>query len=109
MQMTSCAIVDSVRGKGDARDDVRGIGQPLMMTPLSGMLFLRQRTGWTSSPNARISTRQTFAMARTAQSARENSGGVEMSDATSGLQLRSLIKKSGELELSLMKVPTPEP
>jgi NADPH:quinone reductase-like Zn-dependent oxidoreductase len=32
-----------------------------------------------------------------------------MSDATSGLQLRSLIKKSGELELSLMKVPTPEP
>src|ERR1700759_3440044 len=32
-----------------------------------------------------------------------------MSDATSGLQLRSLIKKNGELELSLMKVPTPEP
>ncbi len=32
-----------------------------------------------------------------------------MSDAASGLQLRSLIKKSGELELSLMKVPTPEP
>ena len=32
-----------------------------------------------------------------------------MSDATSGLQLRSLIKKSGELELSLMSVPTPEP
>ena len=32
-----------------------------------------------------------------------------MSDATSGLQLRSLIKKSGELEISLMKVPTPEP
>src|SRR5690242_13258997 len=30
-----------------------------------------------------------------------------MSDT--GLQLRSLIKKSGELELSLMKVPTPEP
>jgi len=32
-----------------------------------------------------------------------------MSDATSGLQLRSLIKKSGELEISLLKVPTPEP
>jgi len=32
-----------------------------------------------------------------------------MSDATSGLQLRSLIRKSGELELSLMNVPTPEP
>jgi NADPH:quinone reductase-like Zn-dependent oxidoreductase len=32
-----------------------------------------------------------------------------MSDATNGLQLRSLIKKSGELEISLMKVPTPEP
>jgi len=26
-----------------------------------------------------------------------------------GLQLRSLIKKSGELELSLARVPTPEP
>jgi NADPH:quinone reductase-like Zn-dependent oxidoreductase len=32
-----------------------------------------------------------------------------MSDATSGLQLRSLIRKSGELEISLMSVPTPEP
>src|SRR5215469_5704299 len=32
-----------------------------------------------------------------------------MSDAKSGLQLRSLIKKSGELELSLLNVPTPEP
>jgi NADPH:quinone reductase len=32
-----------------------------------------------------------------------------MSDTTSGLQLRSLIKKSGELEISLLKVPTPEP
>ena len=32
-----------------------------------------------------------------------------MSDAKSGLQLRSLIKKSGELEISLVKVPTPEP
>jgi NADPH:quinone reductase-like Zn-dependent oxidoreductase len=32
-----------------------------------------------------------------------------MSDAKSGLQLRSLIKKSGELEISLMTVPTPEP
>jgi NADPH:quinone reductase-like Zn-dependent oxidoreductase len=32
-----------------------------------------------------------------------------MSDATSGLQLRSLIKKSGELEISLLNVPTPEP
>ena len=32
-----------------------------------------------------------------------------MSDATSGLQLRSLIRKSGELELSLMNVPTPDP
>ena len=32
-----------------------------------------------------------------------------MSDGTSGLQLRSLLKKSGELELSLVNVPTPEP
>jgi NADPH:quinone reductase-like Zn-dependent oxidoreductase len=30
-------------------------------------------------------------------------------DGKSGLQLRSLIKKSGELELSLLEVPTPEP
>src|SRR6201999_3491125 len=30
-------------------------------------------------------------------------------DGKSGLQLRSLIKKSGELELSLAEVPTPEP
>jgi len=32
-----------------------------------------------------------------------------MSDAKSGLQLRSLIKKSGELEISLLDVPTAEP
>jgi NADPH:quinone reductase-like Zn-dependent oxidoreductase len=32
-----------------------------------------------------------------------------MSDANSGLQLRSLIRKSGELEISLMSVTTPEP
>lgn len=32
-----------------------------------------------------------------------------MSDGTSGLQLRSLIKSSGELEISLQNVPTPEP
>jgi NADPH:quinone reductase-like Zn-dependent oxidoreductase len=32
-----------------------------------------------------------------------------MSDGKSGLQLRSLIKKSGELEISLVSVPTPEP
>jgi NADPH:quinone reductase-like Zn-dependent oxidoreductase len=32
-----------------------------------------------------------------------------MSDGKSGLQLRSLIKKSGELEISLFDVPTPEP
>jgi NADPH:quinone reductase-like Zn-dependent oxidoreductase len=31
------------------------------------------------------------------------------SDGKTGLQLRSLIKKSGELELSLANVPTPEP
>jgi len=31
------------------------------------------------------------------------------SDSNSGLQLRSLIKKTGELELSLASVPTPEP
>src|SRR4030081_1392159 len=31
------------------------------------------------------------------------------SDGTTGLQLRSLIKKSGELEISLASVPTPEP
>jgi len=32
-----------------------------------------------------------------------------MSDGKTGLQLRSLLKKSGELELSLANVPTPEP
>jgi len=32
-----------------------------------------------------------------------------MSDGKSGLQLRSLIKKAGELEISLLNVPTPEP
>jgi hypothetical protein len=32
-----------------------------------------------------------------------------MRDTTKGLQLRSLIKKSGELELSLAEVPIPEP
>jgi NADPH:quinone reductase-like Zn-dependent oxidoreductase len=32
-----------------------------------------------------------------------------MSDGANGLQLRSLIKNCGELELSLVKVPTPEP
>jgi NADPH:quinone reductase-like Zn-dependent oxidoreductase len=32
-----------------------------------------------------------------------------MSDGKSGLQLRSLIKKSGELEISLVNVPVPEP
>jgi NADPH:quinone reductase-like Zn-dependent oxidoreductase len=32
-----------------------------------------------------------------------------MSDGKSGLQLRSLIKKGGELEISLVDVPTPEP
>src|SRR5207245_8165712 len=30
-------------------------------------------------------------------------------DSNTGLQLRSLIKKSGELELSLANIPTPEP
>ena len=30
-------------------------------------------------------------------------------DHKTGLQLRSLIKKSGELEISLVSVPTPEP
>ena len=30
-------------------------------------------------------------------------------DGKTGLQLRSLIKKSGELEISLVNVPTPEP
>lgn len=32
-----------------------------------------------------------------------------MSDGKTGLELRSLLKKNGELELSLAKVPTPEP
>src|SRR6185437_5977181 len=32
-----------------------------------------------------------------------------MTDAKSGLQLRSLIKRSGDLEISLLNVPTPEP
>ncbi len=32
-----------------------------------------------------------------------------MSDGKTGLELRSLLKKNGELEISLAKVPTPEP
>src|ERR1700757_3625179 len=32
-----------------------------------------------------------------------------MGDGKSGLQLRSLVKKNGELELSLVNIPTPEP
>jgi NADPH:quinone reductase-like Zn-dependent oxidoreductase len=32
-----------------------------------------------------------------------------MSEVKTGLQLRSLIKKSGELEISLVSIPTPEP
>src|ERR1700751_2434981 len=32
-----------------------------------------------------------------------------MADGASGLQLRSLVKTSGELEISLLNVPTPEP
>src|SRR4029450_4805885 len=36
-------------------------------------------------------------------------GRIAMSDGRSGLQLRSLLKKSGELELSLVDIPTPEP
>jgi NADPH:quinone reductase len=32
-----------------------------------------------------------------------------MGDSKSGLQLRSLLKKSGELEISLVNIPTPEP
>ena len=32
-----------------------------------------------------------------------------MGDGKTGLQLRSLIKKSGELEISLVSVPVPEP
>jgi NADPH:quinone reductase-like Zn-dependent oxidoreductase len=32
-----------------------------------------------------------------------------MTDSESGLQLRSLLRKSGELEISLVSVPTPEP
>jgi NADPH:quinone reductase-like Zn-dependent oxidoreductase len=34
---------------------------------------------------------------------------MSMGDGKNGLQLRSLVKKSGELELSLVNVPTPEP
>jgi NADPH:quinone reductase-like Zn-dependent oxidoreductase len=36
-------------------------------------------------------------------------GGFAMSDGKTGLQLRSLLKKSGELELSLVSIVTPEP
>src|SRR5947208_5388941 len=38
-----------------------------------------------------------------------NTKEIGMADATHGLQLRSLIKKGGELEISLATVPTPEP
>src|SRR3954465_13239706 len=36
-------------------------------------------------------------------------GRKHMSDGKTGLQLRSLLKKNGELELSLANIPTPEP
>jgi NADPH:quinone reductase-like Zn-dependent oxidoreductase len=39
----------------------------------------------------------------------EQTGGFAMSDTKTGLQLRSLIKTSGELEISLVNVPIPEP
>ena len=32
-----------------------------------------------------------------------------MANATDGLQLQSLVKSSGELEISLVRIPTPEP
>src|SRR3954465_7295504 len=38
-----------------------------------------------------------------------NTKEIGMADATHGLQLRSLIKASGELEISLLDVPPPEP
>src|ERR1700710_3141816 len=34
---------------------------------------------------------------------------VMSADGKSGLQLRSIIKKTGELEISLLEIPTPEP
>src|ERR1700761_1279691 len=36
-------------------------------------------------------------------------GENKMANASEGLQLRSLVKSSGELEISLAKVPVPEP
>src|SRR5690349_24827314 len=39
----------------------------------------------------------------------EGREGMIMGDGKSGLQLRSLLKKDGELEVSLVNVPTPEP
>jgi NADPH:quinone reductase-like Zn-dependent oxidoreductase len=38
-----------------------------------------------------------------------DNGRIDMSAEQSGLELRSLIKKSGELEISLVSIPTPEP
>src|SRR5690349_17457925 len=64
--------------------------------------------GWTSLPSATIST-----MVCTRKAGRQRQagwqGGFGMGDGKSGLQLRSLLKKSGELEISLVNVPTPEP
>src|SRR5690349_6722400 len=64
--------------------------------------------GWTSLPSATIST-----MVCTRKAGRQRQagwqGGFGMGDGKSGLQLRSLVKKSGELEISLVNVPTPEP
>jgi NADPH:quinone reductase-like Zn-dependent oxidoreductase len=52
-------------------------------------------------------SRQTKAWASFMPTGREE---ISMSaDGKSGLQLRSLLKKSGELEISLANVPTPEP
>jgi hypothetical protein len=43
--MTSCAIVESVRGKPDARDDVMAIGQPLNRRRFPGTVSLDRQAG----------------------------------------------------------------
>jgi hypothetical protein len=79
------------------------------------MVFLKSASRWTSGPTRPIShglgaTGRSPGGAFWAEGREKGSPRrIAMSDGKSGLQLRSLLKKSGELELSLVDVPTPEP
>src|SRR5690348_10409839 len=60
------------------------------------------RGDWTSLPSATISTMVLHTQKRTGSVHAGWQGGLPMGDGRNGLQLRSLVRKSGELELSLV-------